>query len=655
MKLFDQDELRKYFRAAAREATGADPGEFQFEYPPRIELGDLAMNFPFALAKELRRAPRQIAAEVVERVPPPPGVVRLEAAGAGYINLFFDREAAVRALYATRDEEPRTDESLPAVTVEHTSVNPNKAAHIGHIRNSCLGDTMVRLLRYLGRPVRVQNYIDDTGVQVADVVVGFLQIDKIGLEQVKALPEPFDHYCWDLYARVGEFYREDESRLSMRRSTLHGLETGEGIEAQTGKVVADRVVRCHLRTMERLGIRYELLVWEGDIMRGRFWDTAFELLSSSGSLYLAEEGKNAGCWVMDLSDSAEFADMDDPDKIVVRSDGTVTYVGKDIAYHLWKFGLLGRDFPYRHFHTYENGQRLLSTTSGTGTAEEYDSTPAAAIYNVIDVGQEYTQSVVAESVRAVAGDELAAGYHHFSYEKVALTPESCRELGVELEPGEEDKPFIAMSGRRGLGIKADDLFETLEAKARGEVAGRNPDFGEAEIGAAAHSIAVGALRYFMIKYGRNRVLAFDFAEALAFEGESGPYISYAMVRANNIFGKLAEVDGLTEADVDGMPDRVDWSALEGDEGGGDETWELVSMLARLPAIAAEAVRGMELSLFAKFVYSVAQKFNAWYHKYSILHEENPNLKALRTVVLQLFRGHFRRALACMGIEAPARM
>ena len=652
MKLFDLDELRSYFREAAREATGADPGEFQFEYPPRIELGDLAMNFPFALAKELHRAPRQIAAEVVERVTPPPGVARLEAAGAGYINLFFDREAAVRALYAKRDEEPRIDESAPAVTVEHTSVNPNKAAHIGHIRNACLGDTMVRLLRHLGRPVRVQNYIDDTGVQVADVVVGFLQLDKMSLEQVKALPEPFDHYCWDLYARVGEFYREDESRLSMRRATLHSLEIGEGIEAQMGSVVADRVVHCHLRTMERLGIRYELLVWEGDILRGRLWDTAFELLKNSGSLYLAEEGKNIGCWVMDLSGSAEFADMDDPDKIVVRSDGTVTYVGKDIAYHLWKFGILGRDFPYRHFHTYENGQRLLSTTSESDATERYDSIPAAVIYNVIDVGQEYTQSVVAESVRAVAGDELAAGYNHFSYEKVALTPDSCRELGVELEPGEEEKPFIAMSGRRGLGIKADDLFETLEVKARGEVAERNPDFSEEEIEAAARSIAVGALRYFMIKYGRKRVLAFDFAEALAFEGESGPYISYAMVRANNIFGKLAEVDGLTEADVDGMPDRIDWSALEE---GGDETWELVSMLARLPVVAVEAVRGMELSVFAKFVYSVAQKFNAWYHKYPILREADPNLKALRTVVLQLFRGHFRRALACMGIEAPARM
>ena len=351
MKLFDLDELREYFRAAVREATGADPGEFQFEYPPRIELGDLAMNFPFALAKELRRAPRQIAAEVVERVPPPPGVARLEAAGAGYVNLFFDREAAVRALYATRNREPRFDESAPAATVEHTSVNPNKAAHIGHVRNACLGDTMVRLLRYLGRPVRVQNYIDDTGVQVADVVVGFLRIEKISLEQVKALPEPFDHFCWNLYARVGEFYREDEGRLELRRAALHAMETGEGTDAEIGAAVADRVVRCHLRTMERLGIRYELLVWESDIMRGRFWDTAFELLRSSGSLYLAEEGKNAGCWVMDLSGSAEFADMDDPDKILVRSDGTVTYVAKDIAYHLWKFGLLGGDSPTRHSHT----------------------------------------------------------------------------------------------------------------------------------------------------------------------------------------------------------------------------------------------------------------------------------------------------------------
>jgi len=653
MKVLDQSGLRQYFREQVEILLGADPGHIQFEYPPRVELGDLAMNFAFALAKQLRRAPRQIAEEVVEKIPAPSGIARMEAAGAGYINLYYDREAVLRALYESRDAEPETDTSLAAVTVEHTSVNPNKAAHIGHIRNSCLGDTMVRLLRYLSHPVRVQNYIDDTGVQVADVAVGFLHIEKMTPEQVSAVDEPFDHYCWNLYARVGEFYLEDESRQELRRRALHAMETGEGVEAEVGKVVANRVVRNHLRTMERLGIQYELLVWEGDILRSRFWETAFENLKKSGSIYLAAEGPNTGCWVMDLSASEVFAAMDDPDKIIVRSDGTVTYVGKDIAYHLWKFGLLGRDFRYRRFVQYDDGEWVWSTTSQE-EGEEYASPPAAVIYNVIDVGQEYTQNVVAESVRAVAGNKAAEGYHHFSYEKVALTPASCVDLGVELEPGEEEKPFIAMSGRRGLGVKADDLLELLIKKASEEVARRNPDFGREEVDEAARLIAIAALRYFVIKHGRNRVLAFDFAEALNFEGESGPYLSYSMVRANNIFGKLAEVDGLAEEEIDRMPESVDWAILHGGTAG-DELWELVALVQRLPTVAAEAVRNMELSVFAKFVYGIAQKFNSWYQKYPILREEDTDLKSGRTVFLQLFRGHYRRALSLMGIEAPRRM
>ena len=654
MSVLDQHQLREHLRTQVKELLGEDPGHIQFEYPPRVELGDLAMNFPFTLAKVLKRAPRQIADEVVKGLKLPAGIARLEAAGPGYINLFFDREAVVRSLYESRDIETETDTGAPAVTVEHTSVNPNKAAHIGHIRNSCLGDTMVRMLRYLGSPVRVQNYIDNTGVQVADVVVGFRHIEGMSLEDVAAIPEPFDHYCWDLYARVGEYYREDESRQEYRKAALHAMETGEGEYAAVGALVADRVVRCHLQTMERLGIRYELLVWEGDILREHFWETAFESLKETKAIYLAEDGKNIGCWVMDLSESEIFAEMDDPDKIIVRSDGTVTYVGKDIAYHLWKFGRLGRDFRYRRYSHYENGEWVWSTTTDEEKVEGFDSPPADVIYNVIDVGQEYTQKVVAESVRAIAGDEAAEGFHHFSYEKVALTPDSCVDLGVELEPGEEKKPFIAMSGRRGLGVKADDLVERMTEKARAEVASRNPDFDAEEVDAAARRIAVGALRYFMIKYSRNRVLAFDFAEALSFEGESGPYLSYAMVRSNNILGKLIDEDGLREAEVGAMLGEVDWSALGGDKAA-DELWELVAMIWRMPAIAEQAVRNMELSVFAKHVYGVAQKFNSWYQKYPILRESDANAKSLRTIFLQLFRGHYRRALSVMGIEAPQRM
>jgi arginyl-tRNA synthetase len=654
MNIFDQEQLRAYFRDKVREALGADPGEFVFEYPPNVALGDLAMNFPFALAKQLKRAPRQIAQEVVDTVTPPAGVSRMEAAGPGYINLFYNRLEVIKSLFSTLGLRDSHDPDQPYTIVEHTSINPNKAAHIGHLRNACLGDTLARLLRYLGRPITVQNYIDDTGVQVADVVVGFKHLLNMRKKEVIALPEPFDHFCWDLYARVGTFYQDDESRLELKKKTLHAMETAEGEEAELGDIIADRIVKCHLKTMERLGIKYDLLVWEGDILKQQFWEAAFETLKEQNAIYLAEAGSNTGCWVMDLSASKAFEDMDDPDKIIVRSDGTVTYVGKDIAYHMWKFGILGREFRYRKYNVDHDDHVLWTTTTDIELEEDYSPSPGEIIYNVIDVGQEYTQKVVAESIRAIAGNKRAEGYNHFSYEKVALTPASCRDLGVELEPGEEQRTFIAMSGRRGLGVKADDLVDMLIEKARTEVEQRNPDFTKDEIADTSLKIAVGALRFYMVKFTRKQVLAFDFESALSFEGESGPYLMYALVRANNIFSKLQEVDGLEKTDINAALADVDWAAVDGDKGA-DDLWELVAFLARMPSVASDSVRAMEQSIFAKYAYTIAQKFSTWYHKYPILHETDENLKKLRIIVLEIFRNFFGKALSLMGIEAPKRM
>ena len=652
MIIFKHNQLKNYFRKAVKEILDVSLGDFPLEYPPKVEMGDLAMSFPFSLAKELRKAPRQIAQDLVEKITPPPGVARMEAAGAGYINLFFDRAAVVQYLSGNDAASSYSDQNH--VTVEHSSINPNKAAHIGHLRNSCLGDSLARMLRFLGRPVTVQNYIDDTGVQVADVVVGFKYIRNFTVDEIREIPEPFDYYCWDLYSSVSKFYEEDESRKELKKKALHSMEAGEGEEAELGDVIARRIVECHLRTMDRLNIEYDLLAWEGDILKGHFWTKAFELLKETKAVYFAEEGKNKGCWVMDLSKSKAFEDMEDPDKIIVRSDGTVTYVGKDIAYHLWKFGVLGKDFYYCTHRQNPSGSTLWSTTSAAGHSQNYNNIPGKSIYNVIDVGQEYTQKVVAESILSISGEDVAKGFNHFSYEKVALTPASAQELGVELAPGEEKKQHIAMSGRRGLGVKGDDMVDMLIEKATKEVQARNPEFSKEEVDSTSEKIAIGALRYYMVKFARKQILGFDFDTALSFEGESGPYISYALVRANNIFNKLVEEDGLNEADIPGMLTSVDWSAIsQGDSA--DPTWELISLIARTPQVVADAVENLELSVFAKFVYSMAQKFNAWYHKYPILREEDINLKNSRIVILDLFRKSFEKSLELIGIQVPERM
>ena len=517
------------------------------EKPPRIEMGEVATPVCFELAKRLKRAPRQIAQEIAVQLPPIEGVERVEVAGGGYVNFYFSRAAFLAAALKEADRaRAGAAPDAPKCIVEHTNINPNKAAHIGHLRNAALGDTFVRVLRRAGQRVEVQNYIDNTGVQVADVVIGFLHIAKKTPAEVRALAaEPkFDYYCWDLYASVTHFFEEDKTRLALRGEMLKSIEEGAGEAAEMADIVAPAIVRCHLRTMERLGIEYDLLPRESEILHLKFWDAAFELLKQRNAIHLAGSGKNAGCWVMRMNDGprtpADASGEDDDAKIIVRSNGTVTYVGKDIAYQLWKFGLLGRDFHYEKFHTYPDGHTLWASVSTGGDPAAPAFGRATIVYNVIDARQAYLQNVVAAGLRALGYDEQADRSIHFSYEIVALTPRCAAELGYTLSEEDAKKPYVEVSGRKGLGVKADDLLDRLEAAARAEVDERHPDTPDVERAAIAHTIAIGALRYFLLKFTRTATIAFDFKDALSFEGETGPYCQYAVVRARNIFRKLRD-------------------------------------------------------------------------------------------------------------------
>src|SRR5215472_3819844 len=335
------------------------------DQPPSVALGEYALPLSFELAKKLRKPPRKIAEEIVAAIGTVPGFAKFEVAGAGYINARLDREAAARALLKEGPRATGESPSAEKILVEHTSINPNKAAHIGHLRNAILGDTFVRLLRAGRAHVDVQNYIDNTGVQVADVVVGFLYLEKKGKSEVEQLinpppaGKPFDYYCWDLYARVSQWYEQDKERLKLRLKTLHDIEQGGNEAAEMGKLISDAIIRRHLETMQRLGIHYDFLPQESEILHLHFWELAFAQLKEKSVLYRETEGKNKGCWVMKRAggkpaqapvDTQEGPDEDA--KVIVRSNGTVTYVGKDIAYHLWKFGLLGKDFGYRKFYRY---------------------------------------------------------------------------------------------------------------------------------------------------------------------------------------------------------------------------------------------------------------------------------------------------------------
>jgi arginyl-tRNA synthetase len=644
-----QQRLAGAARSAARSAFGIELEDVSFQFPPRVELGDLALTAPFDLARSLRRRPREIADRLAQELAAAPGVRRAEVAGGGYVNLFLDRGRFARELSGGLAEGRRAPRRPGHVIVEHTSINPNKAAHIGHLRNACLGDTFVRVLRHRGHDVGVQNYIDDTGVQVADVVVGFRRIEKKTLADVAAIPGRFDYHCWDLYAKVGDFYSADPENRKLQAEALHAIEAGGNETARVGEHVAWRIVDCHLATMARLGIRYDLLAHESDILRLHFWNRAFELLKEKGAIRLETEGRSAGCWVLPMGEGDSTIDED---KILVRSNGTVTYTGKDIAYQLWKLGKLDRDFRYRVHRTDPDGHRLWTTTSGEGEGGAPAFGHADAVYNVIDVGQSYPQRVVKAGVAALGFTEAAEGSHHLAYEKVVLSPATARALGYAVS---EEDAAVKVSGRKGLGVKADDLIDALVAKARAEVDARDPERDAAGREATATAVATGALRYFMTKFGRTRIITFDMEEALAFTGETGPYVQNAVVRARNIFGKL-EAEGHRVTDLVARARSIDLCAfLSGEEG--DEVWSLLLLMSRTEEVAEQAIRAEDVALVAKHAFAVAQAFHSYYQKprYSVLYAETEDLRAARTLVVDAFVRQMEVLLGLLGIPVPDRM
>jgi arginyl-tRNA synthetase len=637
--------------------------------PPRRALGDLAVPLAFELARRLRRAPRAIAQEIAEGLGTIPGISRIEATANGYVNFFLDRPRALSGWLAA---PPAPAASAREKTiVEHTAINPNKAAHIGHLRNAALGDAFGRLLRFLGRNVEIQNYIDDTGVQVADVAVGFREIEGVDLDTVRRIADTtrFDYYCWDLYARVTAWYEQDQTRLKIRTAALHDIEHGGNPTADLAGFIADRIVRCHLRTMRRLNIGYDLLTWEGDILRLHFWSHAFEFLKKTGAVFLQDEGKLKGCWVMrideDAADPGASGESPEPapeegadeprEKVIVRSDGTVTYVGKDMAYQLWKFGLLGRDFHYRIF-TEQDGRPLWSTTSNE--AANLPGAPAFGgaswVCNVIDTRQAYLQKLVKQALAALGYHDQATHSVHYSYEMVALSHSTAKELGYDTT-ADAERPFVEVSGRKGLGVKADDLIDRLVEKASVEVARRNAELSQEDVRRAAEMIAIAAVRYFMVKFSRGKVIVFDIDEALAFEGESGPYLQYAVARGNNIFNKLKERQGVDEAGViAALPTTAATVLTSGDEES-HELWGLVLEAARLDEVVDQAVRTLELSVVAKYAFGLAQAFSAFYHRYPILKEDRTDVRIWRAAAVAYCRNQLTQALALMGCAVPPRM
>jgi arginyl-tRNA synthetase len=661
-----QLQLQARIEALLKERYEIVLASLAVELPPKIEFGEMALPVAFELAKRLKKAPRAIAQELQAAVAETPGVAAVEIAGAGYLNVKLDRSGVVKRMAA---DEHAVVGGGGFRLVEHTSINPNKAAHVGHLRNAILGDSFARMLKKdeykPGWETGVQNYIDNTGVQVADIVVAMTELQGMSLADVRAWMAELertntrlDYACWDLYAEVSQWYEADAPRVGERRQlrldTLHAIEAGGNEKAEIAELIATGVLRRHLETMERLGIEYDFLPRESEILHLHFWETARALMVERGVLYLETEGKNKGCWVMRRAISAaagvELAEQgpDEDAKIIVRSNGTVTYVGKDIAYHLWKYGLLGKDFGYAKFHEYATHTCWISTTHGENPHPSFGH--ADAIYNVIDSRQDDPQTQVKESLRALSYVDESDRYTHLNYAFVGLTARTAEDLGYVLSDEDKAKNFIEVSGRKGFGVKADDLIDRMIAAARKEVEARHPELEEAERADIAEAIGVGALRFFLLRFTRNTVIAFDYQDALAFDGETGPYAQYAAVRAANIFRKAGVSE---EAALSAIAD-LDLSALlVGDEG--TSVWEVWLTASRLSLVLEQAIGAAEPAMLARYAFVLAQQFNNFYHRHHILTETDEARKMLLLATAAVARRELVRVLGWLGIVVPSAM
>lgn len=641
-----KERIRAYLWEKIKDSYPLRFDDLQLTVPPDLSFGDLSFTFPFRLAKPLNKNPREIARQIAGKLEGLDGLKKVEVAGPGYINIFLDRERFFFEQLTSLDS-PNLRLSEKKIIVEHTNINPNKAAHIGHLRNACLGDTLVRCLRYQGEKVEVQNYIDDTGVQVVDVVFGFLELEKKTLDEVKNLPGKLDYYCWDLYTKVSAYLASHPEVHPKKARILRKIEHGESPEADYARYISRRILQAHLETMRRLGITYDVLPCESSILALKFWEKAFNLLKQSHGLVLVADGPNRGCWVMRLEGE------EDREKVIVRSDGTVTYVGKDIAYQLWKFGLLDRDFYYEPFRE-ENGHTVwITTPEERGYAVSFGG--ASKVYNVIDVRQAYLQKIVAQGLRILGYNDQADKSIHFSYEMVALSPRSLRELGLEIEETEKDRNFFEVSGRKGVGVKADDLLDRLESKALAEVEKRNAALSPEEKKRIARQIACGALRYFMLRFARNSLLVFDFDEALNFEGETGPYLQYTAVRLSSIFRKLEAKEGLGTEELEAMVKAPHLSLDIFSEKENRDFWELIVFASQFEEAIRQSIETLELAHLAKFAFNLCQKINSYYHLYPLLNEKSPPLKRARILTIKYVFEILKKLLDLMGLPLPDKM
>jgi arginyl-tRNA synthetase len=611
---------------AALDEIGAPKVEFEPQEPPRPEFGDIYVNVAFSLAKALKRSPYEIAKVLAEKIGNADGL-SCAPYQPGYINFRIEYPELA---FATLAGEPQTPNlgKRERVLVEHTSVNPNKALHIGHARNVFLGDSIARILKATGYNVSVLNYIDDSGLQVADIIVGFLHL---GFDVEPKKQEKYDHYAGDtVYVQVNELYENDPKLQEKRGEVLKEMEERNSKTAKFAAGITERILKEQLKTCGRVHAYYDCLVFESHILATKMWERFFKTLKEKGIAKYAESGELAGCWIAITKEGEE-----DTEKVLVRSNGTATYIAKDIPFAAWKLGLAEDKFGYKMFLKQPNGQKLYATTL-EGNEKHPEFWGAKKVITVIDVRQKRLQDIVSAILVKLAGSEIASRYIHLGYEVVTLSKNTAAELGIEAE-----KKFLQMSGRKGTYINLDNALDALHKKALAETKSRNADQSNEWLEDVAEKIAIAAIKYDLLKQDLDKIIVFDLQESLNLIGETGPYLQYSYARASRILEKAGFEAKTTEKSAAML----------------DKEWEiaLIKTLSKFDLKVEEASANTAPKVLAKYAFQLSSLFNSFYEKSPVISETNDELKKARLALVKTFRDTLGRTAELLGIETPSRI
>lgn len=604
--------------------------EATIERPPDPALGDLSSTIGFALAKELKKNPAVIASELepklIELAKKYPLVSEIKTKGP-YINIFFDKgkvaELTVGSVLEMGESYGTSQEFQgKRALVEYPAVNPSKPWHIGHARNAILGDTLCNILDWVGYEAVRLDYINDLGLQIAQVIWKLKQAEK-AKEEVK-----YDHFLGHLYVEVQKLFDENESVQEEVREVSRQL---EDLQSSDAKLSAEMVTKCleaQFETSYRLGIYHDYQVWESAIAHSGILELAQKMMLKSDNILKLDEGEKAGCIVADLSVINEFKDMKDPYKILFRSDGTRTYTGADVALQMWKFGIIEDPFRYSSLETQPNGEKVMRTDL---QGEKRNLGKFDLVMNVIGSRQAHPQKMVYTILDILGYSRESENSHHIAYEFVGLEGED-------------------FSGREGtwIGYSTDDVLDKATELARVEVDKRNPDESDEFRNTVANQIGVGAVRYFMLNASPDRQITFRWDEALDFSGDAAPYLQYSHARAQRILEKV----------VDEGPSQVNLAFIST-----EAEYELVKEISRFPDELLEVARSLKKNVWGTsftsnritaYTYGLANLFSKFYDSSPVL-KADPDIREARLALVRAFKITMTNCLTVLGIPIVERM